>query len=78
MRFLLFGQFMNTGILILVVNANMGEHLEEDGWMHYFLSRGKYYDYSAEWYSDVGKKLIITMMVQSVLPIVNTVKTLTL
>jgi len=76
MRFLLVGQFLNTGILILIVNANLGEHLDENGWLYIVFSRGKYYDYSPEWYADVGKKLIVTMMVQALLPIINVIKTL--
>lgn len=47
--------FFNTGILITLVNANMTEHQPK------FLTkyvRGLYYDYSPEWYQNVGEKIV--------------------
>ena len=60
----------------MLVNANLSEHLPGDNYVTKILSRGKYYDYTPEWFRDVGKKLMVTMMVQAVLPIVNVIKTL--
>ena len=50
-------QFFNTAIIILLVNANLGEvkFLPKDvkG-----LFNGPFYDYYPEWYNDVGLKVM--------------------
>ena len=50
-----YAQFFNTGLLLLLVNANMTEHHPS-----FITSKvsNQYYDYSPEWYADVGQKLI--------------------
>lgn len=44
-------QFFNTAFILLLVNANLSEHsipvLNE--WL-----QGRFYDYSPEWYENVG------------------------
>ena len=47
-------QFVNTGFVILLVNANLSEHLPPY-LAKYF--KGLFYDYSALWYVDVGTKI---------------------
>lgn len=61
-------QFFNTGILILLVNGNMTEHKPE-----FFTKyvKGMYYDYMPEWYQNVGFKIIMTMMINAILPYVG-------
>ena len=66
-------QFFNTAIIILLVNANLGE-------VHFLpknikgMFNGPFYDYYPEWYNDVGLKVMQTMVIGMVLPIVNVVK----
>lgn len=48
-------QFFNTGILLLLVNANLKEHLP--GYLA-VLFQGRFYDYDEMWYSEVGSKIV--------------------
>ena len=50
-----YAQFFNTGILILMVNANLQEHTNIP-FHSYF--KGPYTDYSPQWYADVGQKIV--------------------
>lgn len=58
-------QFFNTGIIILLINANLSEH--SDGFDLIF--QGRFSDYSPLWYQDVGSKIVSTMIINSILPI---------
>lgn len=51
-------QFFNTGILLLLVNANMSEHHSIPG--NKIVSLGPFYDYSPQWYVEVGAKIVQT------------------
>lgn len=54
-NFVFAAQFFNTGLLLLMVNANLSEH-----WP-YSLTQyvdGAYYDYTPNWYADVGQLLV--------------------
>ena len=65
-----YAQFFNTGILLLIVNANMTEHAP------LFLTKyiaGRYHDYMPDWYADVGAKIVQTMLINSILPYVGLV-----
>ena len=53
-------QFFNTGIIILIVNANLQEHRPKE---IFGLFRGPYSDYMPEWFSEVGKQIVITYFV---------------
>lgn len=59
-------QFFNTGILLLLVNANMTEHSFAK-----FISTGKWYDYMPLWYTEVGNKIVKTMMINSITPYIG-------
>jgi len=61
-------QFFNTGFLLLMVNANISEH-----WPCFIttLFRGPFYDYMPRWYSQVGMKIVQTMIINSILPYVT-------
>ena len=60
--------FFNTGILLVLVNANL-----ED--VSVILSKilfdGKFYDYSPEWYSTVGYTMVQTMLVNAFMSPIN-------
>lgn len=55
-------QFFNTGFLLLLVNANLGEQLPSH--IAQFLN-GSYYDYDQKWYQNVGSKIVQTMFVNA-------------
>lgn len=63
-----YAQFFNTGLLLLLVNANMTEHKPS---LITSQIDNQYYDYSPDWYADVGQKLFQTMIIQSILPYVT-------
>lgn len=63
-----YAQFFNTGLLLLIVNANMTEHSPKI--ITKYIS-GTYYDYFPAWYSDVGMKILQTMIVNSIMPYVT-------
>lgn len=68
-----YAQFFNTAFIILLVNANLGEtHFLPNNIRDKF--NGPFYDYLPEWYNDVGLKVMQTMVIGMVLPIVNVVK----
>jgi hypothetical protein len=64
----LLGSFLNTGLVLLVVNAQIAkgtgvlEPLAQDETVSSVI-KGKYPDFTAEWYSDVGVAMTITMLI---------------
>lgn len=55
--------FFNTGLLVLLINADFS-----------YVSRfftGKYSDFNAEWYSDVGSTIISSLVFTAVYPIIE-------
>jgi len=65
-----YAQFFNTGILILMVNANLTEH-EPKALTKYV--EGPFFDYMPQWYASVGDKIVNTMLINSILPYVGLV-----
>jgi len=61
-------QFFNTGILLLLVNGNMSEHWPKQITQYV---KGPFYDYMPEWYSNVGFKIVQTMIINSIMPYVG-------
>lgn len=57
-------QFFNTGLLLILVNANLKEHLPPFLAVYF---KGNFYDYSADWYREVGSKIVQTMFIQAVI-----------
>ena len=53
-------QFFNTGILLVLVNANLTEH--EPHFITQFV-KGPFYDYMPIWYAEVGEKIVQTMCI---------------
>ena len=64
----LFAQFFNTGILILVVNANLTEHQPK---ILTQIFAGPFTDYMPQWYLEVGGKIVQTMLINSIMPLVS-------
>lgn len=66
-------QFFNTGILLLLMNANMTEHSP------YFITRwiksGKFSDYSPLWYSEIGGKIVKAMKLNAYMPFLSLLAT---
>lgn len=60
--------FLNTGLLLLVANANLTEHPP-----HFItnLFQGPYYDYEPEWYAMVGFLIFKTMCINAFMPFVG-------
>ena len=56
--------FFNTGILLLLVNANLNDVSSLLG--NVFDAR--FYDYSPQWYVSVGDKLVQTMLLNAFMP----------
>ena len=56
--------FFNTGILLLLVNANLNDVSSLLG----NLFDGRFYDYSPQWYVSVGDKLVQTMLLNAFMP----------
>lgn len=70
-------QFFNTGIIILIINANLAEHEPREQFKMkqvFAFFRGPFSDYMPQWYLDVGMKIIITYFVQGLLPFILLVK----
>lgn len=63
-----YAQFFNTGILLLIVNANMTEHSPSSVTKYI---AGRHHDYMPEWYAEVGAKIVQTMLINSILPYVG-------
>lgn len=56
--------FFNTGILLLLTNANLSD--VSSGLGNIF--SGTYYDYSPRWYATVGATLVSTMQLNAFMP----------
>lgn len=59
-------QFLNTGFVLLLVNANCTEHP-----LLSRISSGQFRDYVPLWYSEVGAKLLQTMMINAAMPYIT-------
>jgi len=59
-------QFLNTAILVLLVYANFSEF----GITSF---DGPFYDYQPNWYSIVGYKIVQTMLINAIFPILTEV-----
>lgn len=71
-RGIFIGQFINTGFVILLVNANLSEHFPKAITKHF---RGSFYDYQPMWYIDVGLKIQLSMLIQMFMPVIGLVIT---
>jgi len=64
-----YAQFFNTGLLLTLVNANMTEHKPK--FITQFFYSGKFRDYEPQWYANVGKMIVQTMAINSIMPYVG-------
>ena len=55
--------FFNTGLLVLLINADFA-------YFNRFFT-GKYSDFNAEWYSDIGSTIISSLVFTAVYPIIE-------
>jgi hypothetical protein len=60
-------QFFNTAILLLLVNANVGEV----GLPLKDVFKGPFYDYTPAWYTAVGYRLTQTMLINAFFPFIE-------
>lgn len=60
-------QFFNTGILLLLVNANLSE---QNSLLGIFVN-GQLKDFNAEWFSDIGNTMIGAMMFNIYWPLIE-------
>jgi hypothetical protein len=61
-------QFFNTGLVLLLVNANLTEYGPKIFTSNF---NGPFPDYTAQWYSEVGYKIVQTMLINSVTPFIT-------
>lgn len=62
-------QFLNTGFVLLLVNSNMTEHSPK--FITRYIASGQFRDYVPLWYSEVGAKILQTMIINSIMPYVT-------
>lgn len=62
-------QFLNTGFVLLLVNANMTEHSPK--FITRYIQSGQFRDYVPLWYSEVGGKILQTMIINSIMPYIT-------
>jgi len=61
--------FVNTGLVILLVNANFNEYkILEGSLIGNIFKDGTFTDYSQAWYGRVGYSIVSTMLYNSVMP----------
>lgn len=56
------GQFINTALVILAVNADFSA-LKTYNWLPEFIFNSNFYDFSRQWYVQVGSTIVTTMLV---------------
>jgi len=59
-------QFFNTGILLLLTNANF-----EKTFLSFIPINGEHSDFTTRWYLDMGPLIIKTMQISSVFPLIS-------
>lgn len=70
-------QLCNTALLVIIINANIQsfyptKHMTSINVSSFQFLSGKYGDFSAEWYQDVGVSLMLTMIINILSPHLNT------
>ena len=60
-------QFLNTGILLLLVQANLSEHVPQLN----SIFNGPFTDFLPLWYVGVGYKIVQTMIINAIFPFVE-------
>lgn len=60
-------QFINIGIVVLIINFNLtetDEKGESEPWLGFLpIFNGEFSDFSSEWYSQIGKTICLTMLI---------------
>jgi len=65
---LFWGLFFNTGVIIVLVNADFSPYLLDMGFANVLLTIGKYSDFEASWYREVGVSILLTMFLNTMNP----------
>jgi hypothetical protein len=60
--------FVNSGLVLLLINAN---YVRVPLPSNSPILRGPYRDFSTEWYGPVGATIVITAIINAILPIAN-------
>lgn len=63
-------QFFNTAFILLLVNANLSEHSIP---VLRNVLKGDFYDYSPEWYEQVGFSIVKAMIINMITPYITLV-----
>ena len=66
MTFVFYSQYVNTGLMLLLTNANF-----ENTPLSFIPLRNRFADYSEDWYILVGSQQVQTMMINSIMPYMN-------
>jgi hypothetical protein len=68
----MFGQFINTGLVYLIVNANINNNKFFSNYKDWkdanSVLQGAYDDFTPEWYAEVGQAITITMLMFAFTP----------
>lgn len=64
--FVFASQFINTGILLLLTNANFDNTI-----LSFIPVRNKFKDFSSVWYLTIGRSVVTTMVIACVMPYVK-------
>lgn len=60
-------KFLNIAVITLLINFK----LEVDFLKDYEILKGKYDEFSVDWYMDIGVALCITIIIESIAPYVS-------
>lgn len=71
MGFIFASQFINTGFLLLLNEANFADFDGGDGILSSIFFIGRYTDFSEQWYRTTGMLLMRTMIVSAVFPLIE-------
>jgi hypothetical protein len=65
--YIFYATFFNTAIVILLANAALGDKIPLIAKMF----SGTYNDYSFDWYSNVGNQIVVSMVINAIMPVVE-------
>ena len=66
MKSVFFTQFLNTAILLLLVNGNT-----QQTFLKFVGLDGQFPDFTLEWYVDIGPALVQTMFIAAIFPAIE-------
>jgi hypothetical protein len=66
MKYVFFTSFINTGIIMLLTNADLSFSV-----LSFIPLRGEYTDFERNWYLDIAPSLVQSMVIMAVFPIIS-------